>query len=122
MFLLLPLLPAPGRHVLVGSLEVRVAVLDGAEQTSPYNYMDELISKKDIQRIFGISKSSAQRWIQRPDFPMAVALNSRVLRWERVDVEAWFLSKQEAPRVVRTVSRNTGNQIVIDGVVIRRVS
>jgi len=98
------------------------AVLAGNRTRSPFNYMDQLISKKDIQHIFGVSKSSVQRWIQRPDFPKAFALNSRVLRWERIDVEAWFLSKQEAPRLVRTVSRKTGNQIVIDGVVIRRVS
>lgn len=120
MRLLFQMLQASTDHVLVGP--VTVAVLSGANYAAPSIYMDELISKKDIQRIFGISKSSAQRWVQRPDFPKAFALNSRVLRWERVDVEAWFLSKQEAPRLVRTVSRKTGNQIVIDGVVIRRVS
>jgi predicted DNA-binding transcriptional regulator AlpA len=120
--LLRRLLPASHPHVLVEALKMRFAVLAGNRTRSPFNYMDQLISKKDIQHIFGVSKSSVQRWIQRPDFPKAFALNSRVLRWERIDVEAWFLSKQEAPRLVRTVSRKTGNQIVIDGVVIRRVS
>ena len=122
MFLLLSLLPASDCHVLVGSVEVLEARLSDADETSLSSNMDELISKKDIQRIFHISKSSAQRWIQRPDFPKAYALNSRVLRWERVDVEAWFLSKQAPPRMVRTMSRKSGNQIVIDGVVIRKVS
>jgi predicted DNA-binding transcriptional regulator AlpA len=81
--------------------------------------MDELISKKDIQRIFGISKSTAQRWIQTTDFPRAFALNSRVLRWDRLDVEAWCLSKKEAPRAVRTTSRKVHDGFVVDGVIIR---
>ena len=81
--------------------------------------MDELISKKDIQRIFGISKSTAQRWVQTPGFPNAFALNSRVLRWDRLDVEAWCLSKREAPREVRVTSRKVHDGFVIDGVIIR---
>jgi predicted DNA-binding transcriptional regulator AlpA len=89
---------------------------------APCNYMNELISKKDIQALFGISKSSAQRWIQTPDFPRALALNSRVLRWERLDVEAWALSKKSSPRVVRSTRVKGNGFIVIDGVVIRGVN
>ena len=97
------------------------APLASRRQPAPCNYMNELISKKDIQALFGISKSSAQRWIQNPDFPRALALNSRVLRWERLDVEAWALSKKTAPRVVRSTRTKVNGHIVIDGVVIRGV-
>lgn len=97
---------------------MRFAVLAGTWTKSLFNYMDQLISKKDIQQIFSISKSTAQRWIQAPDFPAAYALNSRVLRWERVDVEAWFLTKISSPRVVRSASKKVNGQIVIDGVTI----
>lgn len=98
-----------------------IGSLSRVAKTAPCNYMNELISKKDIQALFGISKSSAQRWIQTPDFPRALALNSRVLRWERLDVEAWALSKKTPPRVVRSTRIKGNGFIVIDGVVIRGV-
>jgi len=121
VFLLRNLLPASCPHVLVEDLAMGIAVLEGARTRSPFNYMDQLISKKDIQRIFSISKSTAQRWVRTPGFPEAYALNSRVLRWERLDVEAWFLTKVSTPPVVRSVSKKVNGQIVIDGVVIRGV-
>lgn len=91
-------------------------------ESALFNDVDELISIKDIQNLFGLSKSSAQRLVHSPDFPKSYALNSRVLRWDRVEVEAWFLTKREKPQIKALTNRSIGNQIVIDGVAIRRVS
>jgi predicted DNA-binding transcriptional regulator AlpA len=110
------------RHSCSGGISNNpTRALSRVTTTAPCNYMNELISKKDIQALFGISKSSAQRWIQTPDFPRAFALNNRVLRWERLDVEAWALSKKTSPRVVRSTRVKGNGFIVIDGVVIRGV-
>ena len=50
---------------------------------------EELASVGEIATMLNVPKRTAQRWIERPDFPAPIAALAVGRIWRRADVEAW---------------------------------
>lgn len=50
---------------------------------------DVMLTRKDIEKLYKITKSTLYRWIENGGFPKPVRYNSAVVRWKQSDVTAW---------------------------------
>ena len=92
------------------------ALLESQPHPSPSRYMDNLISLKEICELLKISKSAGHRMVANHDFPVPFSLNSRLKRWDRLEVERWAMTKKTKEPVIRVRNSNSSSRIVIDGV------
>jgi len=92
------------------------ALLASQPKQSPSTYMDNLISLKEICELLKISKSAGHRMVAQHDFPAPFSINSRLKRWDRIEVERWAMTKKTKEPVIRVTSTNNSSRIVIDGV------
>jgi predicted DNA-binding transcriptional regulator AlpA len=92
------------------------ALLATQPEQSPSTYMDNLISLKEICELLKISKSAGHRMVAQHDFPAPFSINSRLKRWDRIEVERWAMTKKTKEPVIRVTSTNNSSRIVIDGV------
>jgi predicted DNA-binding transcriptional regulator AlpA len=51
-----------------------------------------LLTLPELREILGISRDTAYRLMQTPDFPQPLRLTQR-LQWLRVEIEAWVMSR-----------------------------
>jgi prophage regulatory protein len=61
---------------------------------------DELASIAEIAKMLGVTERTAQRYVDRADFPAPVdtIAGGRIRVWQRVDVEAWGEAHLPLPR------------------------
>lgn len=50
---------------------------------------EELASVGEIAAMLAVPKRTAQRWIERPDFPAPIATLAVGRIWRRADVQEW---------------------------------
>lgn len=50
---------------------------------------EELASLSEIADLLGVTKRTAQRYIDRPDFPEPLGTVAVARIWRRADIEAW---------------------------------
>ncbi len=83
--------------------------------------MNELLKVKDIQARLGISRTAVYALIHTPSFPVPIAINSRILRWEVTEFEQWLLSRKSSlePKAQKQISPK-GKVFVINGVRFRK--
>jgi predicted DNA-binding transcriptional regulator AlpA len=67
------------------------ALLESQTSSSPSTNMDNLISLKEICELLKISKSAGHRMVAQHDFPAPFSINSRLKRWDRIEVERWAM-------------------------------
>lgn len=76
-------------------MKEEIAVLSDSGRSALSKNMDTLITLKEIGELLGISRSSVYVLIKSPDFPKPYSLSARCQRWEKLEVEAWLLSKPD---------------------------
>jgi prophage regulatory protein len=62
---------------------------------------DEVVGVAEIAKALGVTKRTAIRYSQRPDFPAPLATLSSGRVWRRDDVEAWAKRTLPLPRTGR---------------------
>ena len=62
----------------------------GRRGATTFEIMNDLMSKKDLASMLGMSESAISKLVQGKSFPVAIRINGRVLRWEKADIEAWL--------------------------------
>ena len=58
----------------------------------------DLIGVPEIAEIFGVTRRTAWRYVQRPEFPKPAARVRRKSLWDRSAVEAWAQTALPIPR------------------------
>jgi len=66
--------------------------------------------------MLGLSRSSVYVLIKSPDFPKPYSLTSRCLRWEKLEVEAWLLSRKGAQPEPRIKQAKASNVLTVNGI------
>ena len=93
-----------------------LAVLSYGGRSALSNNMETLITLKEIGQLLGLSRSSVYLLIKSPDFPKAYSLTARCLRWERLEVEAWLLSRKGNTPEPRMKQSKASNTLTVNGV------
>jgi predicted DNA-binding transcriptional regulator AlpA len=93
-----------------------IAVLSGDGRSALSKNMDTLITLKEIGELLGVSRSSVYVLIKSPDFPKPYSLSARCQRWEKVEVEAWLLSRKGAAPEPRVKQSKASNVLTINGI------
>lgn len=93
-----------------------IAVLSDSGRSAPSKNMNTLITMKEIGQLLGLSRSSVYVLIKSPDFPKPYSLTARCLRWEKLEVDAWLLSRKGATPEPRMKQRKTSNVLTINGI------
>ncbi len=74
------------------------------------------MSKKDLAALLGMSASAISKLVQGKSFPQAIRINSRVLRWEKAEIEAWLIlaksGKKPAAEKPKAPKRNRRSYMV----------
>ena len=88
----------------------------GGVGVSTFKVMNSLMCKKDLAAMFGMSESAISKLVQGKSFPPAIRINSRVLRWEKAEIEAWLVlaksSKKPAAEKPKSPKRNRRSYMV----------
>jgi len=78
--------------------------------------MDTLITIKEIGQLLGLSRSSVYVLTKSPDFPKPYSLTPRCLRWERLEVETWLLSRKGSTPEPRVKKSKVSNILTVNGI------
>lgn len=62
-----------------------------------------LLSYKDLQKLFKISRSSLWRWESKSTFPKHINIGNNSVRWRRDEVEQWIDQK---------INRSLGSSLI----------
>ncbi len=62
---------------------------------------DEILGVSELAELLGVTKRTAIRYSQRPDFPQPLARLASGPVWRRADVEAWAQRTLPLPRTGR---------------------
>ena len=57
---------------------------------------DRLLSRRRVEVVTGISRSSIYRLKERGDFPQPVRVGRTAVRWKESDIADWMESRPEA--------------------------
>ena len=52
--------------------------------------------------------------VAQHDFPAPFSINSRLKRWDRIEVERWAMTKKTKEPVIRVTSSNNSSRIVME--------
>ncbi len=58
------------------------------------HYTDTFLNQTEVQKKFGISRTTLYRWTRDGNFPKGMRLSSNMLRWKQDDVESWLENKR----------------------------
>ena len=94
----------------------QVAVLSDSGRSALSENMDALITLKEIGQLLGLSRSSVYVLIKTADFPKPYSLTARCQRWEKLEVEAWLLSRKGAAPEPRMKQSKASNVLTINGI------
>ena len=61
------------------------------------NDVSELLTFNDLKNYFGISRTSAYRWMSTDGFPKPIKLGPNSVRISRMAVQDWINSRPDAP-------------------------
>ena len=81
--------------------------------------MNELLSKQDLETLLGLGKAAVTTLTQRADFPRAIRINSRTLRWDQQEIADWIrLAKtsNQTPKVAQRSRNRSRRSYVVDGI------
>ena len=56
----------------------------------------QILRRRDVERLVGLSKPSLYRQINAGTFPRPVKLGPRAVGWRRAEVEEWLRSRPTA--------------------------
>lgn len=93
-----------------------LAVLRDGGRSALSKNVDTLITLKEIGQLLGLSRSSVYVVIKNPDFPKPYSLTARCQRWEKVEVEAWLLSRKGAKPEPRMKQSKSSKVLTINGI------
>lgn len=93
-----------------------IGVLAGSGRSAPSLNMTQLVSVNEIAEMLNLGRTATYQLVREPHFPRPYAINSRCLRWEKLEVDAWLLSRKESASSFR--SKQTGNKgkVIVNGV------
>lgn len=74
------------------------------------------MSVNDIAHLLNLGRTATYQLVREPHFPKPYAINARCLRWERLEVDAWLLSRREVASPARKNRSKASGQIVVNGV------
>lgn len=57
---------------------------------------DQLMRRKEVEKMIGASRSSIYLWMQRGIFPRPVRVGLKSVRWRRSAVEGWIKAQEAA--------------------------
>lgn len=97
-------------------MKEEIAVLSDSGRSALSKNMDTLITLKEIGELLGISRSSVYVLIKSPDFPKPYSLSARCQRWEKLEVEAWLLSRKGTAPEPRIKQSKASNVVTINGI------
>lgn len=97
-------------------MKEEIAVLSDSGRSALSKNMDTLITLKEIGELLGISRSSVYVLIKSPDFPKPYSLSARCQRWEKLEVEAWLLSRRGTAPEPRIKQSKASNVLTINGI------
>jgi prophage regulatory protein len=93
-----------------------LAVLSDSGRSALSKNMDTLITLKEIGQLLGLSRSSVYVLIKSADFPKPYSLTARCQRWEKLEVEAWLLSRKGTAPEPRMKQSKASNVLTINGI------
>ena len=93
-----------------------LAVLSDSGRSALSKNMDTLITLKEIGQLLGLSRSSVYVLIKSPDFPKPYSLTARCQRWEKLEIEAWLLSRKGTAPEPRMKQSRVSNALTINGI------
>jgi len=70
--------------------EQRVVCYIRGEKRSLPEGSPELLNKKQLADLLGVSLKTLDRWTQRGILPPPARLGRRLKRWRRIDIERWI--------------------------------
>jgi predicted DNA-binding transcriptional regulator AlpA len=74
------------------------------------------MSVNDIAHLLNLGRTATYQLVRESHFPKPYTINARCLRWERLEVNAWLLSRREVVSPVRQIRRPTSGRIIVNGV------
>lgn len=84
-----------------------------------YLNMNELLSKQDLETLLGLRKGALTKLTQREDFPRAIRINSRTLRWDQQEIQEWIrLAKtsNQTSKMAQSSRSRSRRSYVVDGI------
>lgn len=85
--------------------------------------MNELITSRELQDLFGLGRTAALNLTRQPDFPAPYRINGRTFRWDRKEVLAWLEARKgQGSRPASKRPQPNGRRFTVDGVTFRTVA
>ncbi len=81
--------------------------------------MDALMTKQDLGELLVLGKTALTALTHREDFPAAIRINARTLRWEKQAVHAWLEANKtdSSGESINRIKRKRGQRtFTVDGV------
>jgi predicted DNA-binding transcriptional regulator AlpA len=97
-------------------MKKEIAVLSDSGRSAPSENMDTLMTLKEIGQLLGVCRSSIYVLIKSPDFPKPYSLTARCQRWEKLEVEAWLLSRKGTAPEPRMKQSRASNALTVNGI------
>lgn len=57
---------------------------------------DQMLTRKEVEAYFKITRSTLYRWIEASGFPQPTRFNCRNVRWRQSEIAAWENNQQVA--------------------------
>ena len=55
--------------------------------------MSNLLTRREVESRFGISKTTGYRLLQGGEFPKPIRIGVRAVRWDEAEIAAWVKSR-----------------------------
>ena len=116
MLTLRTLLRSYPRHLGLEMTMDLIGALERSGRSAPSQDMNPLMSVNDIAQLLNLGRTAVYQLVREAHFPKPYAINARCLRWERLEIDAWLLSRKESSSPVRNQYRSSKGKVVVNGV------
>ena len=96
MLTLRTLLRSYPRHLGLEMTMDLIGALERSGRSAPSQDMNPLMSVNDIAQLLNLGGTAVYQLVREAHFPKPYAINARCLRWERIEIDAWLLSRKES--------------------------
>jgi len=116
MLTLRTLLRSYPRHLGLEMTMDLIGALERSGRSAPSQDMNPLMSVNEIAQLLNLGRTAVYQLVREPHFPKPYAINARCLRWERIEIDAWLLSRKESSSPVRNQYRSSKGKVVVNGI------
>ena len=116
MLTLRTLLRSYPRHMGLEMTMDQIAALERSGRSAPSQDMEPLMSVNDIAQLLNLGRTAVYQLVRESHFPKPYAINSRCLRWDRLEIESWLLTRKEVTSRARTKYQSSKGKVVVNGV------